>query len=223
MRRRKFVQNLLVTPVVTAAAAAAQQTPQTKPQQQPPPQANTPARQVPLQPQSIPKLAVTPADLTSEGDQRFFTVEQFAALEKLGSTLMPPLNGHPGALDAGAPEFLDFLISVSPADRQTLYRNGLDGLNGHAKKHFQKDFAELQAEEVAVILKPLLVERFWPQDLPSDPMKNFLAQVHEDLRTATQNSREWAAVRTPSSGQGRRGFNRSVGYYWKPIDPVVRD
>lgn len=221
MRRRRFVQNLLITPVVTAAAAA-QESSQNKPQQQPPPQANTPARQVPMQPTSIPKLAVTQADLTSEGEQRFFTPEQFAALEKLGSTLMPALKGHPGAVEAGAPEFLDFLIGVSPADRQKVYCSGLDGLNTQAHKRFHKPFAELQVEEVDTIVRPLLVTRFWPQDLPNDPMKMFMAQAHEDLRTATENSREWAAAQT-SSGRRERGFNRSVGYYWKPIDPVVRD
>lgn len=221
MRRRRFVTDLLLTPVVTAAAAA-QQAPQTKPLQQPPPQPNTPARQMPMQPQAISKLAVTQADLTAQGDQRFFSVEQYATLEKLGNTLLPPLNGHPGALDAHAPEFLDFLISVSPADRQKLYCDGLDAINAQARKQFHKPFADLQPEEVDTIVRPLLVARFWPEDLPKDPIKNFMAQVHEDLRTATENSREWAATQT-ASGRRQRGFNRSVGYYWRPIDPVVRD
>ncbi len=221
MRRRRFVQDLLLTPVVGAAAATAQ-TPQTTPQQQPPPQPNTPARQMPLQPQAIPKLAVTPSDLTAQGDQQFFTVEQFATLEKLGATLVPPLGGHPGALDAHAPEFLDFLVGVSPADRQRLYCDGLNAIDAQAKKQFHKPFAELETAEVDTIIRPLLVARFWPEDLPKDPLKNFMAQVHEDLRTATQNSREWAATQT-ASGRRQRGFNRSAGYYWKPIDPVVRD
>lgn len=218
MKRRRFVQNLLVAPVAPAALAAQQ----TKPQQQPAPQPNTPARQVPRQPPEVPKLAVTQADLTSQPDQHFFTPDQFAALEKLGGVLMPPVKGNPGALDAGAPEFLDFLISVSPADRQKLYRDGLDGINARARQHFDKSFTDLDATQADAIIRPLLVARFWPQDLPNDPMKNFMAQVHEDLRTATANSREWAAA-SAASGRRQRGFNRSTGYYWKPIDPVVRD
>ena len=85
MKRRSFVQSLLIAPAAPAAIAAQQ----TTPQQQPPPQPNTPARQVPRQPQEIPKLQVVQADLAADGDQRFFTAEQFAALEKLGSTLVP--------------------------------------------------------------------------------------------------------------------------------------
>lgn len=217
MKRRNFVQSLLIAPAAPATIAAQQ----TTPQQQPPPQPNTPARQVPRQPQEIPKLQVVQADLAADGDQRFFTAEQFAALEKLGSTLVPPLKGNPGAIDAHAPEFLDFLISVSPGDRQKLYRDGLDGLNAQAKKHFHKNFAELEAKEADEILRPLLVIRPWPEDLPSDPMKNFVAQVHQDLRTATMNSREWATAAAASGRRGRR--SGGVGYYWNPIDPVVRD
>ena len=130
---------------------------------------------------------------------------------------MPPLKGNPGALEADAPEFLDFLISVSPADRQKLYRQGLDQLNASAKNHFHKSLAELDTTQADSILKPLLVARPWPEDLPGDPMQTFIAQVHEDFRTATMNSREWAAWQHIG---GR--FTRGSGMYWAPIDPVVR-
>lgn len=219
MRRRRFVQNLFVAPVVPAVAAAAQQV---APQPPAHPQANTPAREFPRQPQGIPKLAITQYDLSSEPDQRFFTTDQFAALEKLGGILVPPVKQNPGALDAHAPEFLDFLISVSPADRQQLYREGLDGLNARANSKFHKPFSELDATQVDAIIRPLLVARPWPQDYPSDPMQNFMAHVHDDLRTATENSREWAA-KAESSRERFRGFSRSVGYYWSPVDPVIRD
>ncbi len=217
MKRRKFVESLLALPAIPLAASAQQ----TKPQQQPAPQPNTPARVLSQQPHEVPKLALIQADLASETDQRFFSLNQFAVLEKLGGILMPPLKGNPGALDAGAPQFIDFLISVSPEDRQKLYRDGLDGLNHQAKKKFDKQFSELDSAQVDAIIQPLLVARPWPQDLPSDPLKNFVVQVHEDLRTATENSKEWADAARTSSRRGR-GRNRSVGYYWRPIDPVIR-
>jgi hypothetical protein len=213
MKRRKFVESLLALPALQTAASAQQANP--------PAQSNTPARVLPQQPQEVPKLAVVQVDLVSETDQRFFSSDQFAALEKLGATLMPPLKGNPGALDADAPDFLDFLISVSPEDRQKLYRDGLDGLNQQAKKQFDKRFSDLDSSQVDAILQPLLVARAWPLDFPSDPMKNFLAQVHDDLRTATENSKEWADS-AHKSQRRERGFNRSVGYYWRPIDPVIR-
>ena len=83
---------------------------------------------------------------------------------------------------------------------------------------FHKPFAELDAKEADVIIRPLLVARAWDRDIPKDPMQHFLVQVHDDLRTATMNSAEWAASGV-TSGRGR--FNQGRRFYWKPIDPRV--
>jgi gluconate 2-dehydrogenase subunit 3-like protein len=220
IKRRKFVRGLLAVPAVPALVEAAQAPPPaTTPQQQPQPQPNTPARQVPRQPQQVPQLELTPADLTAEPAPHFFTTLQFATLEKLGATLMPPLKSNPGALDAKAPEFLDFLISVSPAARQKSYQFGLDRLEVQAKEKYRKSFCDLDSSEVDAILRPLLVARPWPADLPADPLKGFIAEVHEDLRTATMNSREWATASEKAGRRFTRGF-RGTGYYWFPIDPL---
>jgi hypothetical protein len=218
MKRRKFVQNLLAAPAV-APLAAQTQTQQQRPSTQP----NTPARQDPRQPHDIAQLAVTEVDLVSATHPCFFTPDQFSALQKLAAVLVPPLKGKPGAMDAHAPEFLDFLISVSPEERQSLYRNGLEELNRAAQDQFHTNFHGLEAKQIDTIIRPLLIARYWPQDMPDDPMKHFMAQVHDDLRTATANSREWAGNGPASStgGRGRR-FNRGRGMYWRPIDPVVR-
>ncbi len=216
LKRRGFVQSLLLAPAAPVALTAQQ----TTPQQQPVPQPNTPARQVSRQPQAAPLLKVTEVDLTAETRPHFFTAEQFATLQKLGTIMMPSIKGNPGAVEAHAPEFLDFLLSVSPADRQKLYRSGLDHLNAQAKQKFHKDFSQLDASQVDALLRPLMVVRYWPQDLPTDPEKNFVAQVHEDLRTATANSREWAEASANSGRRFTRG-GRSTGLYWLPVDPIV--
>ena len=215
MKRRKFVQNLLAAPAVAPLAAQTQQRPSEQP--------NAQARQTPQQPQEIAPLAVTEVDLVAATQPRYFTADQFSALQKLAAVLVPPLKGKPGAVDAHAPDFLDFLISVSPAERQSLYRNGLESLNRMAQDQFHTNFHGLEAKQADAIIRPLLVARYWPQDMPEDPLKNFMAQVHEDLRTATANSREWAegGSSSPSGGRARR-FNRGRGLYWRPIDPVVR-
>ncbi|MDQ2774990.1 MAG: gluconate 2-dehydrogenase subunit 3 family protein [Acidobacteriota bacterium] len=219
MKRRNFVRSLLVTPVAPAVLAAGQAATNTAPTQQPPPQPNTPARQMPRQPPEVPHLDVTAVDLTGQPAPQYFTAIQFSTLRKLGALLMPPLKNNPGAVEAQAPEFLDFLISVSPGDRQKLYLSGLDGLEASSKDKFHKSFCDLDAQQADTILKPLLVARPWPEDLPTDPLQNFLAQVHEDLRTATVNSREWTAA-SEKSGHHFTRRSRSSGYYWAPIDPI---
>jgi len=220
MKRRIFVRDLLAVPAISATVAAGQAPPPaTTPSQQPKPQPNTPARQEPRQPQSIPKLPVTAPDLTAEAAPRFFTDVQFATLEKLGEVLVPPLKNNPGALEAKAPEFLDFLISASPAARQKSYQFGLDQLELQARSKYQTSFHSLNETQAGALLKPLLAVRPWPEDLPSDPLQSFVAQVHEDLRTATMNSREWAAASQKSGRLFSRGY-RGSGYYWAPIDPI---
>jgi hypothetical protein len=219
MKRRNFVRSLVITPAAPAIVARAQAAQQSTPQQQPPPQPNTPSRQLPRQPSAVPKLEVTAVDLASQPAPHFFNPVQFATLRKLGATLVPPLKGNPGAIEAQAPEFLDFLISASPEDRQKLYLTGLDRLEEQAKDKFHKSFSDLDAQQAGALLKPLLVMRPWPQDLPSDPMQNFKAQVHDDLRTATMNSREWAAASQKSGRVFTRGAQTS-GFYVHPIDPI---
>jgi len=208
MKRRNFVQSLLIVP---AASVAAEQAVPPAPKPAPAP---VPTRSA----QNVPKLALVQPDAAAETVTAFFNAIQFATLSKLAEVLVPPIKNNPGALDAHAPEFLDFLLSRSPAPDQTLYRNGLDGLNTAAQKHFHKPFAELDATQTDSIIRPLLVARAWDREIPKDPMQHFLVQVHDDLRTATMNSAEWAAAGA-ASGRGR--FNQGRRFYWKPIDPRV--
>lgn len=120
-------------------------------------------------------------------------------------------------MDCNVPEFLDFLIGVSPADRQQLYRNGLDALNQQAGKQFSKPFAEIDDAQAHVILQPLLVAVPWVYDPPEDPLKQFVFAVRQDVPMATRNSPEFAAA---GAASGRRGGG--AGPVWNPIDPVYR-
>jgi len=221
MRRRRFIQSLVVAPAVPGVAQQAAT--QAAPQAQTAPPGAAGRGGVFRGGQGTPALETVAADTVAPPvAPSFFTAGQFAALGKLGGLLMPPLNGHPGALEAGAPEFLDFLIGVSPAERQKLYRDGLDTLNAQARKKFNVAFADLDSTQADAILRPLLAVIPWSEDLPKDPARHFVAQAHRDFRTATQNSREWA---TAGAGGGRRGgrgggFGGGVGLYWLPIDPV---
>src|SRR5947209_4013855 len=116
MRRRRFVQAL-------AGGSAAQSLLGQQPG------ANQSAPGVPLNPtqgvqppataaNQLPKLKVSVPDVAADPMPRFFSRAQFNSLRKLSAVLMP------GALEARTPEFLDFLLSESPADRQRLYREG---------------------------------------------------------------------------------------------------
>jgi hypothetical protein len=198
MRRRRFFQTLAAAPAATALLG----------QQQPaaaPPAGRQPASEE-------PKLETSTPEQVGDGVPHFFSAPQFAALRKLSGILMPPINGMPGALEAKAAEFLDFLIGESPADRQQVYRAGLDALNAQSASHYQKPFAELDAGQADEVLAPL--RQPWTYLPPSDPLAHFLVVAKADVRTATVNSREFNTA--GASGGGRR--MGGTGLYWYPID-----
>lgn len=197
MKRRRFIQTIAAAPALVVPAA-----PALMPQ---------PADAAPAQPQQAetPKFELTTPDAVAESTPRFFTAVQFATLKKLSETMMPPLNGMPGALEAKAPEFLDFLIGASGTERKTLYKNGLDTLSVQSQKKFGKAFAELNETQIGELLAPL--RKPWTYNPPTDPFEHFLREAKQDIRTATINSREYA-----TSGTNRRGAG--LGQYWYPID-----
>lgn len=198
MKRRKFIQTLAVTPAAAlpVVAEAKGQTPAgaQRPQEE------------------TAKLETASLDAAGETTPRFFSAPQLAALRKLSAIILPPLGGMPGALEAGAPEFLDFLIGKSPADRQQIYKGGLDTLNAQATKRFGKAFADVTDAQAAEMLSPL--KQAWTYEPPADPFARFLREAKQDIRNATMNSREYA---TASSSGGRRGGS-GLGQYWYPID-----
>ncbi len=158
-----------------------------------------------------PKLDTAVADAAAEGLPRFFSADQYAALERLSEILMPAAAESPGAQDAGVAEFLDFLISASPADRQTLYRDGLDKLNAQVRHRYGKSLAQLAAAEIDVLLAAL--HQAWTYALPTDPLAQFLQAAKMDVMHATMNSREWSLARAKRS---RRAGG--LGMYWYPIE-----
>lgn len=198
MKRRRFIQALAATPA--APALLAQQTQQG---------VQPIAQQVPPPPEA--SLRYNVPDAAAEPVLHFFTAQQFAALRKLSDILNPPVNGTPGALEAKAPEFLDFLLSQSAANRQQLYRIGLDGLNTQAKKRFNKLFADVDAGQAETLLAPLRDP--WTYDAPSDPVAAMLRAAKDDVRRATTNSREWNLASVAGRTRGGGG-----GLYWLPID-----
>ena len=195
MKRRRFMQTIAAAPALAVPAAA--------------PVLAQPQTQRPA-PEAL-KLDMSAADVAAEMMPRFFTAAQLAALRKLSDILMPALNNMPGALDANAAEFLDFLIGQSAAERKQLYRNGLDTLNAQSIKQFKKPFAEVDATHADTLLAPL--KQPWTYDPPTDPFARFLREAKQDVRNATMNSREYS---TAGSAGGRRGGG--MGQYWYPLD-----
>jgi hypothetical protein len=163
----------------------------------------------------LPITAVVP-DTVAETSAHFFNEAQMATLRRLCEVLMPAYKEYPGAVDAGAPEFLDFLIGVSPVDRQQMYQSGLDRLEHEAKGQFGISFAGVSAAQADQMLRPWL--KTWMSDHPPmEPYAHFVNVAHSDIRTATINSEAWSKA---DSAQGKR--TPDVGLFWYPIDPDLQ-
>ena len=159
----------------------------------------------------LPETVV--ADEVGITELRFFSAAQMATLRRLAEVLLPPLGEKPGALQAAAPEFLDFLIGVSSTNRKQLYQGGLDWLETQAQNRSQRTFAALNETEVASLIQPWL--RTWMTDHPpSEPHADFINIAHTDIRTATINSRLWSHAPT-------RGAQEETPseLFWQPIEP----
>jgi hypothetical protein len=194
MKRRSVLQSLAALPAASLLNA-----------QQP----VVPPKPTPAAVEEIPVIEATIPDFAGTTVTKFFSPAQFACFKRLNDVLYPAVNGVPGALQAGAPEFLDFLLFESPAARQTLYRDGVDELERRSTKTFNASFSSLDHSGAEKILAPL--REPWTAD--PDPFTSFLRAAKQDVIEATQSSHDWIRImskRVRSAG--------GVGMYWFPID-----
>lgn len=200
MKRRNLLKSMMVAPALAAVPKPAA--------------AQAPAYGNKLSGAGSPdnfNLPITVPDAVAQPGQHFFSLDQIAALEHLGDILVPRAGDRPGSKETNAPKFLEFLISQSPQDRRTLYKNGLDHLNNEAVRLYRKAFATLNAEEAKPILKPL--EAAWTYAGPSDPFAQFLLAAKDDVLRSSVNSPAYATAMAANT-RGSSGIN----YYWFPVE-----
>jgi hypothetical protein len=155
------------------------------------------------------------ADGIAETEVRFFNPLQMQTFTRLCDTLLPPIGNKPGALQADTPRFLDFLIESSPDERKHLYTGGLDWLERESQSRYKLPFASLSAAQIDALIKPWL--RTWMNDHPpTEPHADFINIAHEDILTATMNSKPWndAGLAAPQDWV-------AGGLYWSPIEPDI--
>jgi hypothetical protein len=203
MNRRTILKSM-------AAVTAAVSTPEALfPQARPRPEGDNPTP--PDQGEEV-ALPVSMAEDAADPQTQFLSAPEMTTFRRLAEVIVPRTRTA-GALDAGAPEFLDFYLAHSAADRQKLYRDGLARLEAEARRRFQNAFARLPDPDVNQLLGPL--KEPWTPEPPADPLAAFLRAAKDDLWRATLCSRAWAA-RTEGR---RRGMATGGGAtYWYPVE-----
>ena len=96
-----------------------------------------------------PALSIRPASY----HPAFFSGSEYATVERLAEMILPS-DETPGAKEAGAAEFIDFMAASDP-EVQYSFRTGLTWLNAHSERRAGKKFLELPAEQQSSLLEPL--------------------------------------------------------------------
>ena len=87
-------------------------------------------------------LTAHPPDQPSAFAPAFFTEHEYATVRMLAELVIPRDGRSGGALDAGVPEFMDFILNENPG-MQTGLRGGLAWLDGESRGRFGREFVEL--------------------------------------------------------------------------------
>lgn len=93
----------------------------------------------------------------------FFTKPEFEMVEVLANIIIPADDESGSAVDAGVPEFIEFMMKDRP-QYQLVTRGGLMWLNNYCNSHFGKDFLECNETEQMEIIEEIA----WPDDAETD-------------------------------------------------------
>ena len=89
---------------------------------------------------------------------KFFTAHEWATVSLLVNIIIPKDERSGSATDAGVPEFMDFMMTDTPA-RQTAMRGGLRWIDAQCEKRYDKRFLDCTEAERTAVLDDIA----WPQ------------------------------------------------------------
>jgi hypothetical protein len=89
---------------------------------------------------------------------QFFTAREYATVRVLTELVIPRDGRSGGALDAGVPEFMDFILAENPG-MQTGIRGGLAWLDGESQERFGHEFVDVTDVERRAVLDDIA----WPR------------------------------------------------------------
>ncbi len=85
----------------------------------------------------------------------FFNAADAATVAAIAERIMPGAPNMPGATDANVLNYIDLALAGAYADRQDVYRRGLDQLEAFSQDRFSARFAALSGEQQDEVLLAL--------------------------------------------------------------------
>jgi gluconate 2-dehydrogenase gamma chain len=111
---------------------------------------------------------------------KFFTAEQYKTLQALCQAIIPPDEQAGGAVEAGAPEFID-LVTSENEEYQRRLGGGLIWLDAFCREHHEMAYLELSTEHQKEILDLIAFRK----NVERDPTLETGIHFFEFLRNLT--------------------------------------
>jgi gluconate 2-dehydrogenase gamma chain len=96
-------------------------------------------------------VAADKAEQNGPYKPKALTAHEYATLQRLSDLIIPADEHSPGAVAAGAADFIDFLCAASD-DMRDIYTGGIFWLDDAMKHHHGKDFLEAEPAQQTALL-----------------------------------------------------------------------
>ena len=93
-----------------------------------------------------------------EYQPKCFTAHEFKTLQRLSDLIIPADDHSPGALEAHAAEWIDYMASNSPELAQ-IFTGGFGWLDHHTQQQHAVDFVDAKRDEQAAVLDVIAFEK----------------------------------------------------------------
>lgn len=111
-----------------------------------------------------PEAKTKPAGQKAE-PLKFFNAAQMALVTTISELIIPTDDHSPGAKAAEVPAFIDLMVSESPAETKTLWRDGLSAMDKLSQAKFSKTFNRATPTQQIALLTEISQNESKPQTL----------------------------------------------------------
>ena len=94
---------------------------------------------------------------------KFFNAEQMALIATISEIIIPTDDSSPGAIAAEVPQFIDLMISESPAEAKKTWTDGLVSMNKLSRDRYQVDFNKATNQQQVALLTEVSRNESKPQ------------------------------------------------------------
>ena len=81
------------------------------------------------------------------GQPKFFSAQEMATISAMSEIIIPTDDHSPGAIAAEVPQFIDLMVSESPAEAKSQWRSGLDAIEKMSQRMFSKGFTAASPQQ----------------------------------------------------------------------------